>query len=71
MISLHKLCGDSITINAELILTIEATPDTLVTTVDRRRFMVAEPVDDVVAAVLDYRRHVAGGPLMAFVTQLS
>jgi flagellar protein FlbD len=61
VISLHKLCGDPITINAELILTVESTPDTLVTTVDRRRFMVTEPVGDVIAAVLDYRRHVWGG----------
>lgn len=65
MISLHKLCGDRVTINAELILTVEATPDTLVTTMDRRRFMVAESVDEVVAAVLDYRRHVSGGALAA------
>lgn len=71
MISLHKLCGDPITINAELILTIEATPDTLVTTIDRRRFMVAEAVDEVVASVLDYRRQLSRGGLMTYGSRLT
>ena len=61
MISLHRLNGDEMTLNAELILTVEATPDTHIQTVDRRQFLVLESVDEVVAAVLDYRRLVASG----------
>ena len=32
MISLHRLNGDEMTLNAELILTVEATPDTHIQT---------------------------------------
>ena len=61
MISLHRLNGDEMTLNAELILTVEATPDTHILMMDRRRRLVTESVDEVIAAVLDYRRLVAGG----------
>lgn len=56
MITLHKLSGEPLVLNAELIETVESTPDTLVTLVDRRRLMVLEPVQDVVARVIEYRR---------------
>lgn len=61
MITLHRLNGDEMTLNAELILTVEATPDTHILMMDRRRMLVTETVDEVIAAVLDYRRLVAGG----------
>lgn len=60
MITLHKLSGEPLVLNAELIETVESTPDTLITLVDRRRLMVLEPVQDVVARVVDYRRAVGG-----------
>ena len=69
MISLHRLNGDEMTLNAELILTIEATPDTHIQTVDRRQFLVLESVDEVVTAVVEYRRLVhAGAHLTAAVS---
>ncbi len=69
MISLHRLNGDEMTLNAELILTVEATPDTHIQTVDRRQFLVLESVEEVVNAVVDYRRLVhAGAHLTAAVT---
>jgi flagellar protein FlbD len=61
VISLHRLNGDEMTLNAELILTVEATPDTHIQTVDRRQFLVLESVDEVVSAVVEYRRLVHGG----------
>ncbi len=61
MISLHRLNGDEMTLNAELILTVEATPDTHIQTVDRRQFLVLESVDEVVSAVVEYRRLLHGG----------
>lgn len=65
MITLHKLNGDEVVLNAELIETVEATPDTLITLLDRRRMMVGESVDDVVAAVVQYRRRILGAPITA------
>ena len=61
MISLHRLNGDEMTLNAELILTVEATPDTHIQTVDRRQFLVLESVEEVVSAVVEYRRLVHAG----------
>jgi len=60
VITIHRLNGEEMTLNAELILTVEATPDTLISMVDKRRILVAETVDEVVSAVLDYRRLVSG-----------
>ena len=65
MITLHRLNGDELVLNAELIETIESTPDTLITLVDRRRIMVSETVDEVVDSVIGYRRRVLGAPLSA------
>lgn len=58
MVSLHKLNGDPVTVNAELIQVIESLPDTVITFTDQRRLIVAETVDQVVDAVLEYRRQV-------------
>lgn len=65
MITLHKLNGEPLVLNAELIETVESTPDTLITLIDRRRLMVGEPVDEVVARVIDYRRAVGVFPRAA------
>jgi flagellar protein FlbD len=65
VITLHKLSGEPLVLNAELIETVESTPDTLITLVDRRRLMVAEPVEDVVAAVVGYRQAISGIPFAA------
>jgi flagellar protein FlbD len=61
VITLHRLNGDEVTLNAELILTVEATPDTLICMVERRRILVCETVGEVVDAVLHYRRLISGG----------
>jgi flagellar protein FlbD len=62
VIALHKLHGEPIVLNAELIESIESTPDTLITLVDPRRVLVTESVDEVVDAVVGYRRRVMGAP---------
>jgi flagellar protein FlbD len=65
VITLHKLNGDEVVLNAELIEMVESTPDTLITLLDRRRMMVAESVDEVVSAVVRYRRSIMGAPITA------
>jgi flagellar protein FlbD len=60
VITIHRLNGDEMTLNAELILTVEATPDTLISMVDKRRILVAESVGEIVDAVMDYRRLISG-----------
>jgi flagellar protein FlbD len=58
MICLTRLDGSQVTVNAELILTIEKTPDTVVTLTNGARIMVTEPVDQVVEKVVAYRHAV-------------
>jgi flagellar protein FlbD len=66
VITLHRLNGDEMTLNADLILTIEATPDTHIIMMDRRQLLVLESVEEVIDAAIEYRRLVAtGGHLSA------
>ena len=58
MIELHRLNGAVIVINAELVESLEPTPDTVVTLTTGRRIMVAEPVHDVIDRIVAYHRAV-------------
>ena len=61
MITLKKLNESDIVINAELIETIEAAPDTVITLVTGNRFIVKDSVKDVIAKVVEYRKKVYSG----------
>lgn len=56
MIELTKLQHAKIVVNADLIEFVESTPDTLITTTTGKKLMVRESVDDVVKAVVEYKR---------------
>ena len=58
MIKLTRLNDRSIILNAELIKTIEQTPDTLITLVNGDRLLVREGVDDVVERAIEYGRRI-------------
>lgn len=64
MIQVTRLDGREIAVNAELVATVEGTPDTLLTLVNGARILVKEEVDEVVARIVAYRRslHHAPGP---------
>jgi flagellar protein FlbD len=66
MITLTRLSGSVFALNADLIERIDATPDTVVTLVDGKKYVVAESLGDLVAAV---RRHRA--EILALSTHLS
>ncbi|MCD6364227.1 MAG: flagellar FlbD family protein [Synergistetes bacterium] len=59
MIKLTRLNGKEFVVNADLIETIESTPDTVVTLVNEHRYVVKESVDDVVKKVIEYKRSLA------------
>ena len=50
-----KKKGDFV-LNAEIIETIEETPDTVVTLVNGKKLIVDAPMDEVVRRVMAYRR---------------
>ncbi|MDA8385738.1 MAG: flagellar FlbD family protein [Actinomycetota bacterium] len=55
MIRVTRLQGATMAINAELIERIEATPDTVVTLVGGAHYVVAEPVDELLVRIIEYR----------------
>jgi len=58
MISLHKLNGQEVVVNAELIESVEATPDTVVNLATGNRFVVRDSVQEVIDKVIEYRKKV-------------
>jgi flagellar protein FlbD len=56
MIELTKLQNAKIVVNADLIEFVESTPDTLITTTTGKKLMVKETVEEVMDAVIAYKR---------------
>ena len=63
MILLTRLNGHKLVVNAELIKTVEATPDTTLPLINGDRMMVGESVEEVVRRAVEYGRQ-----LRAFAT---
>jgi flagellar protein FlbD len=62
MIPLLRLDGSEVVINADLIATVEKTPDTMLTLTTGHHILVKEPVEEVVARVVQYRQRILAGP---------
>ncbi|GAO04579.1 flagellar FlbD family protein [Anaeromyxobacter sp. PSR-1] len=62
MIVLTRLDGRPLVVNADRILTAEATPDTVLLLDGGLHLMVREPPDEVVERVIAFRRRIAAGP---------
>ena len=58
MIKLTRLNGAEMRINAELIETVEACPDTVIHLATNNRYVVRESEDEVVEKVIEYRKRV-------------
>ncbi len=58
MIRLHRIRGEEMFLNADLIESVQATPDTVVTLVDGRKLVVRETPEEVVDAIRDFRASV-------------
>lgn len=55
MIILHKLNNSEVVINAELIESIEETPDTVVNLATGNRFIVREKKEEIIEKVVEYK----------------
>ena len=55
MIALTRLSGTVFVLNADLIERVDATPDTVVTLVDGKKYVVREDLGVLVESVLAYR----------------
>lgn len=58
MIEVTRLKGKKMTINAELIETVEETPDTVITLTNGKKFVVSESAEEVTSLVIDYKRKI-------------
>jgi flagellar protein FlbD len=59
VIRITKFDGSSIILNPELIQTIEATPDTVITLTSGQQLVVKNSVEELVAAFMDYKRSIS------------
>ena len=55
MITLTRLSGSVFVLNSDLIERIDSTPDTVITLVDGKKYVVSESLEEIVAAVRAYR----------------
>jgi flagellar protein FlbD len=58
LITLTRLNGHKVVVNAELIKLVEATPDTMLTLINGDHIVVTETVDDVVEKAVEYGRRI-------------
>jgi flagellar protein FlbD len=62
MIFLTRFDGTEVVVNSDLVVTVEKTPDTVVTLTTGDRIMVKESIHEVVARAAAYRHRVLQGP---------
>jgi len=54
MIRVTRLNGSNFVLNCELIETVEATPDTVITTINGKKFIVSETIEELVEKMIQY-----------------
>ena len=59
MIEVTRLNGTAFILNCELIETVEETPDTVISTIHGKKYVVTESVEEVVEKVIKYKNAVA------------
>ena len=58
VIQLTRLNSQAFALNTDLIERIEETPDTVLILIDGTRYIVSEPVEDVIDRVIEFRARV-------------
>ena len=66
MITLTRLSGSVFVLNSDLIERIDSTPDSVVTLIDGKKYVVSETLDQIIDAVRTYR-----GEVVAYGAQLA
>jgi flagellar protein FlbD len=63
MISLTRLNGTKYNLNADLIMTVEGTPDTVITLINSTIFVVKDSPEDVVGMIIEYQQKKHSTPI--------
>jgi flagellar protein FlbD len=58
MITLTRLSGSKFVLNSDLIERIDSTPDSVVTLIDGKKYVVSESLEEIIDAVRAYRSEV-------------
>ena len=58
MIKVSRLNGKEYYINCELIESIERTPDTVITFLDGKKFVVVETPEEIINSIIEYKRNI-------------
>lgn len=58
MILLHKMNGEEFILNANHIETIESKPDTTITLINEKKYLVKETKDEVLSKIYEYYKKV-------------
>lgn len=66
MITLTRLSGSAFVLNSDLIERIDSTPDSVVTLIDGKKYVVCESLEEIIDLVREYR-----GQVVAFGSQLA
>ena len=56
MIRVTRLNGAELVLNADLIESLESTPDTIIALINGKKLVVTETVDDVIGKIVEYRQ---------------
>jgi flagellar protein FlbD len=64
VIALTRLNGSVFVLNADLIETIEATPDTVISLVTGKKYVVREKVEEVIDRIVEFRRKTGVGKIL-------
>jgi flagellar protein FlbD len=62
LITLSRLNGSVVAINPDLITWIDVTPDTTVSLLGGDKIIVREPLEEVIGAIIEFRRAVSEWP---------
>jgi len=56
MIHLTRINHSPLVLNADLIEHMESTPNTVISLINGQKFVVLEPVEDVIGRIVEFRR---------------
>jgi flagellar protein FlbD len=62
VILITRLNGTKIYLNAELVKSVESTPDAVITLTTGDKIVAHEPVEVIIARIIEYQRQVHAGP---------
>jgi flagellar protein FlbD len=58
MIKLTRFRGANFVLNCEIIESVEETPDTVITTIEGKKYVVMESIDEVIQKVIQYKSQI-------------